>query len=78
MTTGERANRRSTFSVTGGTWNSLSGNPTDITYGNGYDIPVVATGVMFVGPYSQTEVTNANLNVAEFVQASGCKFLSSG
>ncbi|WPH66506.1 tail fibers protein with depolymerase domain [Klebsiella phage PEA128] len=78
MTTGERANRRSTFSVTGGTWNSLSGNPTDITYGNGYDIPVVATGVMFVGPYSQTEVTDANLNVAEFVQASGCKFLSSG
>ncbi|WWT40676.1 hypothetical protein [Klebsiella phage 175002] len=78
MTTGERANRRSTFSVTGGTWNSLTGNPTDITYGSGYDIPVVASGVMFVGPYSQTEVTAANLNVAEFIQASGCKFLNAG
>ncbi len=67
----------STFEINGGIIDSGSSNPLVITYSSGYGTPVQASNVTFVGNYSYTEVTALNLNVAEFVSCSNCRFLSS-
>ncbi|HDE2614768.1 TPA: phage tail protein [Klebsiella pneumoniae] len=74
--TGNLLNRNSTFVVNGGVFNSLSGLPFDITFNSGYNTPVLASNVLFVGLYSQTSVTAINANLAEFSVCENCKYFS--
>ncbi|HFD7938108.1 TPA: phage tail protein [Klebsiella quasipneumoniae] len=73
---GSLLNRYSTFVINGGVVNSLTELPFDLTFNSGYNTPVLATNVMFVGKYSQSNVTAANTNVAEFARCENCKFFS--
>lgn len=74
FSTASTLNRASTFELKGGVYNSLTDVPFKLTYGSGYNLPVLCSNVYFVGDYSQTEVTAANLNLAEFATCENCKY----
>uniref|UniRef100_A0AAU8EFF1 Tail spike protein n=1 Tax=Klebsiella phage vB_Kpn16-P2 TaxID=3230846 RepID=A0AAU8EFF1_9VIRU len=74
--TGSTSSRQSVFSVNGGVYNSLTDSPFDIKYQTGLRTVILCSNVNFVGPYSQTTVVDANLNVAEFATLDNCKFYS--
>ncbi|EPM0685535.1 hypothetical protein WJE63_004445 [Klebsiella pneumoniae] len=66
----------SVYNIKAGVFNSLTGVPFSISYGTGYAVAVTVTGTMFVGPFSQTAVTAANANVANYALCNGCQFMS--
>ncbi|WOZ56475.1 hypothetical protein GHCGIGKI_00105 [Klebsiella phage P01] len=70
------SSRQSTFTINGGVFNSLTDSPFDIRYQTGLQTVVLCNNVTFVGPYSQTTVVDANLNIAEFATISNCKIFS--
>ena len=75
-TTSSVSSRQSTFAIRGGNFNSLTESPFNIQYNTGLSTQISVDGTIFIGPYSQTAVNAANLNLAEFATLSNCKVYS--
>ncbi|EPN6932291.1 hypothetical protein ACT2YA_001954 [Klebsiella variicola] len=74
--TGSTMAQYSVYSINAGVFNSLTSVPFSISYGTGYAVSIIAQGTLFVGPYSQSSVTEANTNVGNYALCSGCQFMS--